>query len=332
MTKPWLLLPVPLAHALAPWALPIFSFLEEDKTPVWKSLQWRNLNFKNPLGIAGGVDKNAENLKDWWKLGAGFLEVGTITPRPQKANAGQIIDRDLKEHALWNKMGFPNWGSHEIYLNLCLNRPYKTPVFVNIGKNRETSNDQALADYLFLIRKLSVVADVFVINISSPNTTGLRDLQAKKYLFNLISNLKKESSNLLNRPLLLKISPDLTDQEFNETTFTAIEGGIDGFVLTNTTTQRINGINFPTEGGVSGRPLKDLSLKSLKRMKEILNSCHEKLLVVSVGGIDSYQDVCQRLDLGADLIEVYTALIFEGPGFFKKMALDFSNGKKLTYA
>ena len=140
-------------------------------------------DFENPLGIAGGVDKNAEHLDSWKHLGCGFIEIGTVTYEPQKANAGKIMDRHWEYQWLWNKMGFPSHGSEEVFFNLSREKKdYPLPIFVNIGKNRETPLEQATQDYLQIVLRLNPVADVFVVNISSPNTMGLRDLQGKEYL------------------------------------------------------------------------------------------------------------------------------------------------------
>ncbi|MEN0060059.1 MAG: quinone-dependent dihydroorotate dehydrogenase, partial [Bdellovibrio sp.] len=142
------------AHDLSPLALPLYSLLHGRKTPHWKSFTWRGLHFANPVGIAGGVDKNADHLKDWWSLGCGFVEVGTVTPQPQLANPGKILDRDEALQAMWNKMGFPSHGAEEVFFNLASYAPhYRTPLFVNIGKNRITANEKAVEDYLYLVDK-----------------------------------------------------------------------------------------------------------------------------------------------------------------------------------
>lgn len=325
--KPWMLIPPKWAHDLSPFLLPLitsfFSSSMKKKNPTWQSRQWRGLHFRNPLGLAGGVDKNADSLDSWWNLGAGFIEVGTVTPRPQRANPGKIMDRDLKQRALWNKMGFPSEGADEVYYNLRSIKhsfgAYPTPVFVNIGKNRDTPNNEAHLDYLFLLERLHEVADAFVINISSPNTKGLRELQNPEALNLLLSPLVKKAQ-LYKKPLLLKLSPDLDEELLRQTLLTAANLGIDGFVLTNTTLTRPPNSPFPAEGGLSGAPLKDLSLASLKITAEVLSKIDKDLLIVSCGGILSPDDVFERLQLGADLVEIYSALVLEGPQFFNDVA------------
>lgn len=325
--KPWMLIPPKWAHDLSPFLLPlitpVIARLKQNPEPHWQSRTWRGLHFRNPLGLAGGVDKNADSLESWWNLGAGFIEVGTVTPRPQKANPGKIMDRDLKLQALWNKMGFPSEGADEVYYNLRALKhslgAYPTPVFVNIGKNRDTPNDEAHLDYLFLLERLHVVADAFVINISSPNTKGLRELQNPEALALLLSPLIKKAQ-LYKKPLLLKLSPDMDVELLRQTLLTAAQLGIDGFVLTNTTLSRPADCHFPTEGGLSGAPLKDLSLASLKIAAEVLGKMNKDLLIVSCGGILSPDDVFERLQLGADLVEIYSALVLEGPQFFGDVA------------
>lgn len=317
-SKPWLLLPPQWAHDLSSLALPFYSFIHGRKTPHWKSFTWRGLHFANPLGIAGGVDKNAENLKSWWALGCGFVEVGTITPRPQTPNPGKIVDRDLRLQAMWNKMGFPSDGAEEVFYNLTSYAPnYRTPIFVNIGKNRYTPNTHAVQDYLTLVDKFRPFADAYVVNISSPNTKGLRDLQNKDNLTALIGPIVERVSRFEPTPVLVKLSPDMGDENLAETVVHCQNLGIDGFVLTNTTLSRPSGCHFPVEeGGLSGAPLKELSKRALKVAIDSLGKKREGLLLVSAGGVMTPEDVFERLHMGADLVQIYSALVFHGPGFF----------------
>jgi len=324
--KPWLLLPPQWAHDLGPFGLKLFSLLHSGPTPEWKSFTWNHLHFKNPLGLAGGVDKNAESLNEWWDLGAGFVEVGTVTPRPQTANPGKIMDRSLETKALWNKMGFPSHGANEVFYNLRDLEEKKTPVFINIGKNRDTANENAGEDYLYLIQKFKSQADAFVVNISSPNTKGLRDLQNKEALTKLLSPLVHAAHLGKMTPILLKLSPDLNDESLTEALNVAVELGIDGFVLTNTTLSRPQGIYFPTEGGLSGAPLKPLSCQILQKSLQILGKHRSEKLIISAGGVMTPEDVFERLQMGADLVEIYSALVFEGPGFFRNVAGRYSGG------
>lgn len=319
-----------LAHDLSPYALKIYSKLfGSEKTPIWNAFTYKNLVFKNRIGIAGGVDKNADNLNDWQRLGCGFLEIGTVTPNPQLANPGKIIDRDLTTQSLWNKMGFPSAGSAEVFFNL---RTFKElsqiPVFINIGKNRTTENAKAHEDYIFLMNHFVTVADAFVINISSPNTQGLRDLVKKenldRFLQPIMSTAKK---NQIAQPILIKLSPDLPEDDLQSAIQTCLAHQIDGFILTNTTLSRENLQNFPSDGGVSGKPLAQLSKQALKIATRLCAQEKSKKLIISAGGVMTEQDVFERIDLGADLVQVYTALIFEGPDFFRKVA-DFAEQRQ----
>jgi dihydroorotate dehydrogenase len=315
LTKPWFLLPTQVAHDIAPFFLRAYGKMRGPKTFTWEPREWRGLKFSNPLGIAGGVDKNAEQLRGWWALGAGFLEIGTVTPLAQGPNPGQIMARDISHQALWNKMGFPGKGAVVALQNLRAAKPYHTPIFVNVGKNRATPNELAHQDYEKCMRSLAEVADVFVVNLSSPNTKGLRELLQPQ-------NLKKFLDSTLTarsgKPVLLKLSPDMSETEIRTTLDTAIQAGIDGFVLTNTTLSRENYMRFSDEGGVSGAPLRALSEKALTVAVNHLGKKRDQLLV-SVGGVMNAQDVWQRLEIGADLVQVYSALIFTGPSFFKQV-------------
>lgn len=317
--KPWLWIPPSWAHALGPYALHLYSWVSERSPTAWASFVWHGLVFKNPLGIAGGVDKDADHLKAWWSLDCGFLEVGTVTPLPQTPNPGKIMDRHPPSLSLWNKMGFPSAGMEEVRANLRRCQPYLTPVFVNIGKNRQTPNEEAVFDYLFLIENLADVASAFVVNISSPNTKGLRDLQNTESLQKLLTPLKQECQKR-GLPLLVKLSPDMDDVAFQDAVRAAADCGIDGFVLTNTTLSRPEGIPYPAEGGLSGAPLKSRSLKALHLAQAALGERRAGKLIVSVGGVMTAQDVFDRLSAGADLVQAYSALIYEGPGFFRHVA------------
>lgn len=315
--KPWLLLSAKMGHDYGPIFLDIYSKFMLEKSFVWKPFEWRGLHFKNRLGIAGGVDKNGKHLRTWQRLGAGFVEVGTVTPRPQQENAGANLLRDIEQKALWNYLGFPNEGADSILKRLSqFRRPYKTPVFINIGRNRDTENQRAHEDYEILIKKFKEVADVFVVNISSPNTRGLRDIQSKENLKSFLEPLRAISK----KPLLLKLSPDLTIEELDQTLETSLEVNIDGWIFSNTTTERLSGIHFPRNGGVSGRPLREKSLHMLKTAVQKLGNDKKDKLIVSVGGVLTPQDVLLRLAAGADLVQIYSALIFEGPSFFQKVA------------
>ncbi len=321
MIKPWLWLPPKLAHDLSPLAVELYSLTQENRTPRWGSIFWRNIEFKNRLGLAGGVDKNAKNLYAWQKLGCGFIEVGTITPQAQNPNPGKIFDRSIKDGAIWNKMGFPSAGADEAFYNLrAVRSELSVPLFINIGKNRTTSNENAHSDYCDLIEKFHQLADAFVVNISSPNTKGLRDLANKESLEAFLKPIMSKKKELnCEKPILLKLSPDLEPDDLKRVLDVSIQNRVDGFVLTNTTLSRNTLKSFSVEGGVSGKPLAALSKLSLKTAIEHLGSEKSDKLVISVGGVMTEEDVFERISLGADLVEVYTALVFSGLNFFRKV-------------
>ncbi len=321
MLKPWLWLPPKLAHDLGPLAVEFYALFQSAATPEWGAFSWRNLKFKNRLGLAGGVDKNANHLNAWKKLGCGFVEVGTITPLAQNPNPGKIFERSIKDQALWNKMGFPSAGSAEVFYNLRSLQPKPDiPLFINIGKNRATTNENAHHDYQELIAKFKEIADAFVVNISSPNSKGLRDLANKESLESFLKPIMKQKAALnCEKPLLLKLSPDLQADELKRILDVSLQNNVDGFVLANTTLSRNTHKKFAIEGGVSGKPLAELAKLSLKTAIEHLGREKSNKLIISVGGVMTAEDVFERIALGADLVEVYTALVFSGLSFFRKV-------------
>lgn len=318
--KPWLILPAPIAHALTPYGLPLVSRIFTASHDEKLEFTWKNLCFRNRFGIAGGVDKNAENILDWQRLGAGFLEIGTITPEPQRANPGRIIGRNYRTESLWNKMGFPNDGSLQVLSRLeKINTQRKIPLFVNVGKNRQTPAEKSYLDYFHGIKTFRNDADAFVLNISSPNTQGLRGLQGatilKQFLEQLFSELKR-ASDLPKKPFLLKLSPDMEESDFIDSLCVAKEF-VDGFILTNTTTDRELTPFYPKEGGMSGAPLKTRSENALRLCLRTLGQDRQKFLIVSCGGIVHPEDAQRRLQMGADLVQTYSGLIYHGPWFFQ---------------
>lgn len=316
--KLWKYLPASLAHRLAPIGLAYFAAQTENFDFRWKPFQWKGLYFPNRLGIAGGVDKNGEHLLTWQKLGAGFVEVGTVTPYSQNANPGKVIDRDWEGKNLWNKMGFPNHGADEVYYNIKNSlQDLSIPVFVNIGKNRHRAIEEAEIDYAYLAERFSKIAGALVINISSPNTQGLRSLQSPEFIKSLLIKVKSFS---LNTPVLVKLSPDMSEADFYSCLDSALINGADGFILTNTTLSRPGNCRFPKEGGVSGLALAELSKKHLKMAVSHLGHQKSQYLICSVGGILSPKDVQERLDLGADLTQSYAGIVFHGPTFFRDVA------------
>lgn len=325
LKKPWLFVPADWAHTISPYMLN-FMFgrpAKENSKFHWRELEWKGLFFRNPIGTAGGLDKNGLNINPWWNLGAGFLEVGTVTPLPQAKNPGKTVDRDLKLQALWNCLGFPNLGATHLHSKLSLfpKKNRVTPILVNIGKNRWVENQDAHLDYIYLIEKLADVADAFVINISSPNTKGLRDLFNPENFKSFLNPICDAAEKINAPPLLLKLSPDLNPEELNNIIKVTENLPIKGWVLTNTTSWRSYDMPFDRDkGGVSGKPLALKSEKMLVDFQDLLGSSRSKYLVISTGGISCEKDLTRRLQLGADLTQAYSCLIFQGPYFFKKLA------------
>lgn len=324
------MLPVKFAHDFAPVALKLSAAFQSEEIPKWNQLKWKTLNFPNRVGIAGGVDKDGELIEEWWAHGAGFVEIGTVTPKAQGPNPGKIMGRDLETKALWNRMGFPGSGMDIALANLKDLPPRRrTPVFVNIGKNRDTANEDAAKDYAACMQTLTGYADAFVVNISSPNTTGLRELLQPKVLQRFLGTVlaaktKAEQDSARSTPVLLKLSPDAENSDLRNVVQVACELGIDGFIATNTTLAREHGSPFPPEGGVSGAPLAARSKEVLSQLRDALGKEKGDRLLVSAGGVMTPKDVRERLELGADLVQVYSGLIFEGPGFFRKVAREMN--------
>lgn len=315
ISKPWLWIPPQFSHDLSPWIMNVAGHLPARSIPTWDSFTWRGLHFPNRLGIAGGVDKDGLGIKGWWNFGAGFLEVGTITPKPQPGNAGVRVGRDVAHEAVWNRLGFPSQGADRLSERLSSLKQRRTPVFANIGKNAQTPLESAHHDYLFLIDRFAPLVDGFVVNISSPNTKGLRELLKPVRLKEFIAPLSEKFSAKAT-PWLLKISPDIEPQELESILQISSDAGCGGWVLTNTSQGLREGLSFPPEGGVSGKPLAEKS----KALLRSVGTAKQDRLVVSVGGVLTPEDVEERLALGADLVQVYAALIFSGPTFFRQVA------------
>ncbi|MFN7904457.1 MAG: quinone-dependent dihydroorotate dehydrogenase [Pseudobdellovibrionaceae bacterium] len=320
-------LPTHFAHDLSELTLPLLSRLlgfRSIKSPQLER-KIKGLVFQNPFGLAGGVDKNAKNVLSWQRLGCGFVEIGTITPEAQSPNPGQILLRDIPNSSLWNKMGFPNDGSDVIFDRLQQVRSeIQVPLFINIGKGRETAIDAATEDYLKGVRKFFHLADAMVVNISSPNTQNLRHLQSKEFLEPLLRSVHQEMITLFSKtketsrkPLfLIKLSPDLSADQMTDFISTA-KKYVDGFILTNTTTFREASSKLPVEGGVSGKLLQTQAENALRQLITNLGSDRKNFLIVSVGGVMNPKDALKRLEMGADLIQVYAGLIYYGPTLFQ---------------
>lgn len=280
------------------------------------------LTFPNPIGLAAGFDKHANVYPGLAALGFGFVEVGTLTPRPQAGNPKPRIFRLAEEQALINRMGFNNEGIEKAKISFNrLPRP-TIPIGINLGKNKDTPNERATEDYVRGLSLLYPYGDYFVINVSSPNTKGLRDLQDQDALSNLLDTLLEQRAALakqtkIRRPLLLKIAPDLSEEELAKIAATAIESNIDGIIATNTTISR-DGVSSSLKeetGGLSGKPLNQRSTEMIRSIYRITQG---KLPIIGVGGVFSGQDAYDKLRAGASLIQIYTSMIYHGP-FAAKM-------------
>jgi dihydroorotate dehydrogenase len=314
----WRWLPAKWAHDLAPLGLSLYAgIFGSEEALSWRPFTWNGIHFPNRLGLAGGVDKNAENILEWQRLGAGFVEAGTVTLAPQSPNPGKIIDRNWSKSTLWNKMGFPSLGAQEVYYNLThIQQECRIPVFINLGKNRSTANSEASDEYRDLALRLAPLASCLVVNVSSPNTTGLRDLQSESELAKIIEKVVLEAKG---KPVLVKLSPDQSESQLQNSLDASLNAGAQGFILTNTTLSREGFSEFPQEGGLSGRAVAARSLQTLKQALQHLGPRRKDLLIVSAGGVLSLDDINERLAAGADLVQVYSALVFQGPRFFQRI-------------
>ncbi len=290
--------------------------LTRSSSPALKQHLW-GLDFASPLGLAAGLDKNAEALGVFSNLGFGFVEVGTVTPLAQPGNPQPRLFRLPSDEALINRMGFNNEGLDALAARL--SGLHAVPIWANIGKNKHTPNERAVDDYLAGVRSLYDVADGFVINVSSPNTPGLRALQHAGELRALLSAVlaEAEQQRVLSLrpavPVLVKLAPDLSDQEFEASVDASAQAGVSGLILSNTTLSREGlGHSHRNEvGGLSGRPLTSRSTELVSRA---YRQTAGTLPIVGVGGVFSAQDAYDKIRAGASLVEVYTALIYEGPG------------------
>lgn len=265
------------------------------------------MDFYNPIGIGGGFDKNGTMIKPLASLGFGYLEFGTFTPKSQIGNHKPRLFRLIEEESIQNAMGFNNEGSKKIYANISKIYPFALPIFANIGKNKITENKDAISDYIQCVKDFKTTCDAFVINVSSPNTTNLRDLQECDFIKTLFSELK----NITNRPILFKISPDLEHKKAIEICSCAVDSGASGLIISNTTTDYSLSKNAKQFGGISG---KLLTQKSKDIFKAISKELFGKTILISCGGIDSANEAYERIKLGANLIQIYTSFIFKGYG------------------
>jgi len=318
--------------------------LEALYTPPEKPVEAFGLKFKNPVGLAAGYDKDGVAIRGLAALGFGHVEIGTVTPRPQPGNPQPRVFRLVEDEAVINRMGFPSQGSEYVQgqLNPNLSRGplewligvpdrrkrrflprHKTILGINLGKNKETPNEEAVFDYLALLQSFAPLADYLAINVSSPNTVGLRNLQSREALGELLKHLdaqrRLEQEQLKKRiPLLVKLAPDLSPTELDEALEVILSTGMDGVIVTNTTLRRegLRSSQQAETGGLSGRPLTALSDLVLSQVAKKVDG---KIPVIGVGGVMSPEEAQRKLDLGATLVQVYTGMIYAGPGLVKEI-------------
>jgi dihydroorotate dehydrogenase len=285
------------------------------------------LRFINPVGLAAGMDKDAKLFNEFGNLGFGFIEIGTVTPKAQPGNDKPRSFRLPKNDALINRMGFNNEGVKAAAERLKNRKDKSIIIGGNIGKNKVTANEDATKDYEINFNELFDVVDYFVVNVSSPNTPGLRDLQEKEPLTKLLNRLQElNHAKPKPKPILLKIAPDLTDSQLDDIIDIVKTTKIEGVIATNTTISR-EGLNYTKEeiekfgaGGLSGKPLTKRSTEVIKYLKQKSNNAFP---VIGVGGIHSAEDAIEKFKAGADLIQLYTGFIYEGPGLIKKICKEY---------
>ncbi len=309
----WVFAALRLLTAIAPARRALHRRLA-PRDPVLASTVF-GVQFPGPLGLAAGFDKDGTGLDTWGALGFGFAEVGTVTAHPQPGNPQPRLFRLPEDRALLNRMGFNNHGAAELAMRLA-GRVHDIPIGVNIGKTKLASDELAAEDYRASARLVGPQADFLVVNVSSPNTPGLRDLQAVEALRPVLTAVRSETS----APVLVKIAPDLSDAEIDDIADLAVELGLAGIVATNTTVSREGletpGVDMLGPGGVSGHPLAERSLEVLRRLYARVG---DKLVLISVGGIETADDAWQRITAGASLVQGYTGFIYGGGSWAKQI-------------
>jgi dihydroorotate dehydrogenase len=318
------LLPPEKAHALTLAAVRLRGQLIRPRAPAGDLINVMGLSFSNRIGLAAGFDKNAIAVDGWFSLGFGHVEVGTVTPKPQPGNPPPRVYRLARHEAIVNRMGFPNDGAERTAARLH-SRRRPGVVGVNIGKNATTPLERAVDDYLFCLRTVFAVADYVAVNVSSPNTAGLRSLQDTEQLVPLLSGVVAESRELEKRhgrrvPVVLKISPDLRASELREVARAAASIPVAGIIATNTTISRDAVADDPgaqEAGGLSGRPLFAKSSAAVRALREELGPA---MPIIGVGGVASAADAQALREAGADLVQVYTGMVYRGPRLVRELS------------
>lgn len=297
-------------------AMGLSRLLARPPTPF--PTKFLGLTFPNPIGLAAGLDKNGEHIEALFALGFGFVEVGTVTPRAQAGNPEPRLFRLPEHRAIINRMGFNNLGVGALVRNVEALKKRPGILGINIGKNKDTPNEQAVRDYLNCLERVYPLADYITVNISSPNTAGLRELQEEQQLRVLVSTLREAQEKLAAKhrirvPLLVKISPDLSDEDVDAASRVLNDLGVDGVIATNTTVSRVAINQHPLAkeaGGLSGAPLLGRSTATLRRLRTRLP---EAMPLIGVGGILSGADAVAKTSAGAQLVQLYSGLIYRGP-------------------
>ncbi|MBN1371445.1 MAG: quinone-dependent dihydroorotate dehydrogenase [Anaerolineaceae bacterium] len=283
------------------------------------AVQAFGLSFSNPIGMAAGYDKDGVGWQGLACLGFGHIELGTVTPKPQPGNAQPRLFRLVEDQAVINRMGFNNRGAEYMANQMQARRPKGLILGVNIGKNKVTPLEEAAQDYFSLLRAFAPLADYLAVNVSSPNTPGLRSLQTRAALEGILRPLAAERVQLGRKiPILVKLAPDLTNEELDSALETIVDCGMDGVIVTNTTVSRpaLQSPHYAEAGGLSGAPLAELSRQMTAHAVKMLQG---RLPVVSSGGIMNAAEAQRRLDSGACLVQLYTGLIYSGPGLVKEI-------------
>ena len=319
-----------VAHHLSMTALRLaeMSGLLSRATPKDETVnpvEVMGLRFPNRVGLAAGLDKEGNTIDALGRLGFGCIEIGTITPRPQAGNPKPRLFRLLDHEAIINRMGFNNPGIDVGVENVRSSKSFGGIVGFNIGKNKDTPNENAADDYLVCLRKAYPVADYVAVNLSSPNTPGLRDLQGAEASAKLLDTLKKEQQKLAAQhgkkvPLLFKVAPDLDESHIRELSQVFLDGGLDGLIATNTTLDRDQVAAHPRSaeaGGLSGRPVFEKSTATLANFASHLGT---RIPIIGVGGISSLDDAREKIRAGAALVQIYTSFIYQGPRLVRELA------------
>jgi len=289
------------------------------------------LKFRNPVGLAAGLDKNGEFYNAFGQMGFGFIEIGTITPKPQPGNQQPRMFRLVQEQAIINRMGFNNKGVDHLVDNVCSRRRYAGILGINIGKNKTTSEENALADYQLCMDRVYPYADYITVNISSPNTPGLRELQFGETFRQLLYGIKERQKALAQQhqryvPVVVKIAPDMSEKELFHAADALVEHKIDGVIATNTTVSRegVERSKYKEQaGGLSGAPLSDKSTDTIRLLAPRIDG---KIPIIGVGGIMSGEDARRKIQAGASLVQLYSGLVYRGPTLIKDAVENIARG------